>query len=115
MDNVHEAVADERVTLHELHAVLTRKLADLDGQEERLIDLAEEGLPQHKIRERLNKINEERARIEADVKQSGTALAVGASMLRALCDLPPMCGSSTSTLRTPHAARSTTRSSSATS
>lgn len=81
VDNVHDAVADEQSTLRELHAVLKKKLADLDKREERLIDLAEEGLPQHKIRERLNKINEDRVRLESDVNQSGAALAVGASIL----------------------------------
>ena len=81
VDNVHAAVADEQSTLRELHAALKKKLADIDKREERLIDLAEEGLPQHKIRERLNKINEDRARLEADLNQSGAALAVGASLL----------------------------------
>ncbi len=81
VDNVHAAVADEQSTLRELHAALKKKLADIDKREERLIDLAEAGLPQHKIRERLNKINEDRARLETDLNQSGAAVAVGASLL----------------------------------
>ncbi len=78
---VREAVADEQASIRDLHAALRKKLADLDKREERLIDLAEEGLPQHKIRERMNKLREERARLEDHLGQSGAALVVGARVL----------------------------------
>ena len=87
IDGVREAVADEQSSIRELHAVLPRKLADLDKREERLIDLAEDGLPQDKIRERLNTLRTERARLEVDVTQSGAALAAGAEVLEACIQL----------------------------
>jgi site-specific DNA recombinase len=84
---VRDAVADEQAAIGELHKALEKKLADLDKREERLIDLAEEGLPQQKIRERLNKLREERAWLEADVAQSSTALAAGAETLESCIEL----------------------------
>ena len=79
--NMHEALADEQASLRELHASLTKRLADIDKREERLIDLAEAGLPQDKIRERVNALREERLRLEADHAHSGAALATGADVL----------------------------------
>lgn len=87
MGNVREAVADEQAGAGDLHAALERKVAELDKREERLIDLAEQGLPQHKIRERLNQLNQERARLENDLLQSGTALTAGAEVLEACLSL----------------------------
>ena len=78
---VREAVADEQASIRELRGALEEKVAELDKREERLIDLAEQGLPQHKIRERLNQINQDRARLEEDIRESGSALAAGADVL----------------------------------
>lgn len=79
---VTDAITDEQSSLRELHASLEKRLREIDAQEERLIDLAVEGLPQHRIRERMNKLRADRARIEADQKQTGATLAVGAEVLQ---------------------------------
>ncbi len=78
---VDEALSQEQVTLRELHDTLTTRLAELDSREERLIDLAEQGLPQEKIRARLAQLREDRARIESDRDSSSLALSVGADRL----------------------------------
>lgn len=80
-ESMQHALGEEQATLRALHVSLEKRLAELDAREERLIDLAEAGLPQHKIRERLSKLREDRVRIEADRDQSGSELAVGAQAL----------------------------------
>lgn len=80
-EQIAGALADEQASLRELNESLTKRLAELDQREERLIDLAEEGLPQSKIRARLNKLREDRVRIEQDRQQSGAALQAGATLL----------------------------------
>lgn len=78
---MEQALADEQSTLQDLHNTLEKRLAELDTREERLIDLAEAGLPQQKIRERLAKLREDRVRLEAERNRSGSALAAGAKTL----------------------------------
>ncbi len=78
---MQEALDDEQATLRDLNATLEKRLTELDNREERLIDLAEAGLPQQKIRERLTRLREDRARIEADRDKGGAALAAGAKSL----------------------------------
>ncbi len=80
-ESMEQALNDEQSTLRDLHATLEKRLAELDSREERLIDLAEAGLPQQKIRDRLAKLREDRARIEVDRDKSGAALAAGAKTL----------------------------------
>lgn len=66
-DSIDHAVAEQQSTMRALHDTLTKKLAELDTREERLIDLAEAGLPQQKIQQRLNQLREDRARIQVEV------------------------------------------------
>ena len=78
---VSRALRDEQTTLRELHDTLTERLTELDSREDRLIDLAEQGLPQEKIRARLAQLQVDRLRIQADRDTSGAALSVGAEKL----------------------------------
>ncbi|MEI2821315.1 MAG: hypothetical protein V9E81_14400 [Marmoricola sp.] len=77
-----------------IHQALTKKLAQLDKREERLIDLAESGLPQDKIRGRINSLRSERARLNGELAQTGEELATGAERLLAavalLQDVPQL-------------------------
>ena len=68
-------------SIRELETVLTKRVIDLDKREERLLDLAEQGLPQHKIRQRINQLREDRERVEAERNHAGKALATGAELL----------------------------------
>lgn len=79
--SINDALANERSSIRDLETALTKRLADLDAREERLLDLAEEGLPQHKIRQRINQLREDRARIEAERREAGTAITTGADVL----------------------------------
>lgn len=79
--SVRDAVRDEQSTLGELQASIQTQLAELDKREERLIDLAEDGFPQQKIRDRLAAIRADRVRIESDSAKSSAALEVGAQAL----------------------------------
>lgn len=79
--SVSDALADEQSSIRDLETALTKRLTELDAREERLLDLAEEGLPQHKIRARINQLREDRARIEAERRQAGTAITTGADVL----------------------------------
>ena len=76
-----DAMADEQSSIRELETVLTKRLLELDKREERLLDLAEQGLPQHKIRQRINQLREDRERVEAERNHAGKALAAGADLL----------------------------------
>jgi hypothetical protein len=66
---------------------IPKRLADLDNREERLIDLAEQGLPQHKIRQRLTQLYADRARLNEELAETGAQLAVGAERLMAAMEL----------------------------
>jgi DNA invertase Pin-like site-specific DNA recombinase len=80
-------VADEQAALRELHEAVAKRLADLDTREERLIDLAEQGLPQHKIRQRLTKLYADRARLNDELSATGAQLALGAERLNQAMEL----------------------------
>ena len=59
-----ETLDEDLASTHEMHSHLTAELAKLDRREERLIDLAADGLlDRSKIQERSNQIQIERARI----------------------------------------------------
>lgn len=72
---------NEQSSIRDLEAALTKRLNDLDAREERLLDLAEEGLPRQKIRQRINQLREDRARIESERREAGAAITTGADVL----------------------------------
>jgi site-specific DNA recombinase len=81
-------MADQQRLTQELHTTLTKQLAKLEAREERLIDLAADGvLTRAKIHERSNAIQLERARIQAQLADTGIQLALGAQRLRESLDL----------------------------
>lgn len=85
---LQEALADEQQTTKDLHDNLMKQLAQLDQQEERLLDLAVDGgLPQSKIRERLHKVEVERKRAREGLSGTSQQLAIGAAVLRVGLDL----------------------------
>ncbi len=81
-------MADQQRLTHELHTTLTKQLTKLEACEERLIDLAADGaLTRAKIQQRSNAIHLERARIQAQLANTGNQLALGAQRLRESLDL----------------------------
>jgi len=85
---LEEAMADQQRMTTDLHASLTKQLAKLDTREERLIDLAADGvLTKSKIQERSNAIQIERLRIQTGLADTTAELAVGAQRLRDCLDL----------------------------
>jgi site-specific DNA recombinase len=81
-------MADEEQVTRERHQQMTTQLTKLDQQEERLIDLAADGvLTRSKIMERSNKIQLDRVRIQAGLEDTGAQLALGVERLRACLEL----------------------------
>lgn len=77
-----KVVADETTTTREMHAALTRRLKELDDQEDRLIRLMRFGsMPEAKIRTELLDVQIERERAEAGLTQTSAELAAGAQVL----------------------------------
>ncbi len=77
------AMADQQKLTQELHDQLTKQLDKLEAREQRLIDLAADGLlNRSKILERSNAIQTERVRIQAALVDTSAELAVGAERLR---------------------------------
>lgn len=82
-ERLESTVTDNQASTRELHASLTRKLAAIDTKESRLIDLAADDLmPRDKIRQKLNELKQERARIEAGLTSANEQLSIGAQVLR---------------------------------
>jgi site-specific DNA recombinase len=80
--------ADEQQLTRDTHDKLTKQLSKLDAREQRLIDLAADGiLARAKILERSNAIQLERSRIQASLTDISAELALGADRLRACLDL----------------------------
>ena len=80
---VTAALADQEKLTSELHHQLNTQLAKLEAREQRLIDLAADGLlSRTKILERSNAIQVERVRIEARLADTSAQLQVGAERLR---------------------------------
>ncbi len=78
-----EALADQQGATKELHASLSRRLRDLDLQENRLVDaLADGTLPGDKIRAKLRDLRLQKDRIKLGLADTSEQLAVGASVLR---------------------------------
>ena len=87
-DLIDEVLAERQALTRELHAKLTKQQQRLDAKEQRLIDLAADGLlDRTKIRDRSNSIQFERRRIEDGLADSGTELSLGAERLREHLDL----------------------------
>lgn len=82
-ERLESTVTDNQASARELHASLNRKLAAIDTKESRLIDLAADDLmPRDKIRQKLNELKQERARIEAGLTSTNEQLSIGAQVLR---------------------------------
>lgn len=85
---LEDALAGEQRSVAELHAAVSRKLKELDAKEDRLLDLlADDQLPQAKVREKLRRIQTERVSTEARLANTGAVLAVGAKVLLGALDL----------------------------
>lgn len=83
-----DALAGEQRSVAELHAAVSRKLQELEAREDRLLDLlADDQLPQQKVRAKLRKIQSERVATEARLANTGAVLAVGAQVLSGALDL----------------------------
>jgi site-specific DNA recombinase len=83
-DEVKAAVDDSRQTVHDLNKANQRRLAELDQKEERLLDLAEDGeLPQGRLKSRLRRLADERARLTLDRVEIDRQLSIGANALTA--------------------------------
>ncbi|MFD3431267.1 recombinase family protein [Nocardia fluminea] len=76
-------LADEQAGTREHHAALNRQLKLIDQKESRLVDLAADGsMPQAKIRAKLNRLKQDRARVEAGLVNTGEELSIGVTVLR---------------------------------
>ena len=85
---VEATMADEQRATQELHDSLTKQLAKLEAREERLIDLAADGLlSRNKIQERSNAIQLEKACIQVSLSDTSAQLELGAERLRTCLDL----------------------------
>jgi site-specific DNA recombinase len=87
-DQLTAALDDAQQLTRDTHDRLTKQLAKLDAREQRLIDLAADGiLSRAKILERSNAIQLERSRIQASLTDTSAQLQLGADRLRACLDL----------------------------
>lgn len=81
-------MADQQRLTRECHDQTAAKLAKLEAREQRLIDLAADGLlSRSKILERANAIQFERVRLEASLADTSAELEVGAQRLRYCLEL----------------------------
>lgn len=89
---IDQALSDEQGNVREIHAKVSRHLKELDVKEERLIDLAADGLlPQHKIRMKLHEIHTQKRKAQDTMANVTAELTVGGELLRkalALADDP---------------------------
>jgi site-specific DNA recombinase len=87
-EQVEAAMADQQQLTNELHTKLAAQLAKLEAREQRLIDLAADGLlSRPKIVERSNAIQVERVRIAAQLADTSAELAVGVERLSRCLEL----------------------------
>ena len=86
--SVRDTIEDEASASVLLKHHLTAELARLDAQEENLLDLVETGdLPSGKVRERLNRIKQQRLRLQQDAVEVDGRLQAGAALIEAALDL----------------------------
>jgi site-specific DNA recombinase len=87
-DQLNQAMDSQQQLTRELHDKLAQQLAKLEVREQRLIDLAADGvLDRGKILERSNAIQTEKARIQASLTDTSAELVLGAERLRQCLDL----------------------------
>ena len=85
---IDTTLADQQQLTRELHDGLSKQLAKLEAREQRLIDLAADGLlSRDKILARSNAIQMERVRIQASLTDTTAELAVGADRLQQCLEL----------------------------
>ena len=74
---LQESLAGEQRSVAELHAVVSRKLKELEAKEDRLLDLlADDQLPKSKVKAKLLKIQAERTAAEISLASTGAELAM---------------------------------------
>ncbi|WP_433020506.1 recombinase family protein [Kribbella sp. CA-294648] len=87
-DQAREAILEDRKDFDVRRRNATKRLRELDTQEERLIDLAADGtLQSGKLRERLKKLAVERVRLTDDQQASTEVLTQGLEVLNAVLHL----------------------------
>lgn len=80
---IDRALADEQGNMRDIHAKVSRRIKELEVKEERLIDLAADGmLPQQKIRVKLHEIHVEKRRAQDALANVTAELTVGGELLR---------------------------------
>jgi site-specific DNA recombinase len=80
---IDEALADEQRAVRALHQAVQTRLAKIDTEEDRLLDLlTDDSLPKTKVRTRLRKLHDERERLTAEQVDTSSQLAIGATALK---------------------------------
>ena len=80
---IDRALADEQSSMRDIHAKVSRQIKELEVKEERLIDLAADGmLPQQKIRVKLHEIHVEKRKAQDALANVTAELTVGGELLR---------------------------------
>ena len=81
-EQIEATIAEQQTLTRELHDRLAEQLARIEQREQRLIDLAADGLlDRAKIMERSDTIQLERQRIEASLTDTDAELRLGAERL----------------------------------
>lgn len=85
---IEAAMTDEQSNTRDAHHAYRKQLDKLSREEDRLLDLAVDGLvPRDKIRARLSQIQVQRTKAEAGLSLTSEKLAVGARLLQQYLDL----------------------------
>ncbi len=85
---MQEAVLDGKETVTQLRKQITKRLKELDAQEDRYLDLiGDPEWPQHKIKARLRQTREEQARLQRQLDETGNELDTGRQVLLVGLDL----------------------------
>ncbi len=83
LTQVDDAHRHEQESIDALETSLNKRLADLDARENRILGLAEQGLPTDKLRQRLSDLRADRQRIAAEQHHASNQLSQGAAALKA--------------------------------
>ena len=85
---VHDTLQDQTLAAKLLHDQIKERIGKLDRQETNLVDLAADGtVPNTKIRERLHRIADERAKLEQQLEGCDEQLEIGAAVIEAALTL----------------------------